>query len=214
MISNDLIQFVNTMCEGRDWSHGFEHMVRVTENAINIFDKEKKNINEELWDEIDEKIKIVAMLHDVADHKYDSNGELRIKVRKFVETIHSDVDGIMKTIDLISYSKEQRGIDCGVLINFESELGVVNVIVRNIVSDSDKLEALGKIGLDRCSEYNKKIYFEKFGKEMDYHDLKRDVMQHCNEKLLRLKDNFIRTSSGKEMAVILHDELVKEMEKF
>ena len=114
----------------------------------------------------------------------------------------------MKIIDLISYSKEQKTIESGNRINFVLELGWVNTVVRNIVSDADKLEALGKIGLVRCIEYTKEKYFEKNKTTILNDELKELVLKHANEKLLRLKDEFITTETGKMMAGPLHDQLL------
>ena len=46
---------------------------------------------------------------------------------------------------------------------------------------------------------------------MPYDCLKSDVINHSNDKLLRLKDGFIRTKTGKIMAEKLHDEFVAEL---
>jgi hypothetical protein len=39
------------------------------------------------------------------------------------------------------------------------------------------------------------------------------VVDHANEKLLKLKDHFIRTETGKLMALPLHNELLDEINK-
>ena len=67
------------------------------------------------------------------------------------------------------------------------------------VSDADRLEALGQVGLERCIEFTK----ARNGIVPD------DVVTHCHEKLLRLlPENFIKTQLGKSMAVPLHDVIV------
>jgi hypothetical protein len=41
-----------------------------------------------------------------------------------------------------------------------------------------------------------------------------DVVKHCHEKLLKLyPDNFIRTKTGRELAVGLHEEIVEYVRK-
>ena len=41
----------------------------------------------------------------------------------------------------------------------------------------------------------------------------KDVKQHAKDKLLRLKDEFIRTKPGKKMAEKLNNEMVEELKK-
>lgn len=206
-LKQKLVRFVREICAGRDESHGLDHMMKVTDNAVYIFEQEKEGYNKELWNDILTRIYIVAMLHDVADHKYDFDGTLKVQVREFVQLVHNDVEGLMRTIDLISYTTEQRGIVSGSPINYEVELSWVNMIVRHIVSDADKLEALGDIGVKRCWGYNKEFMLLK-GVNASYDEIKENVLQHASDKLLRLKDNFIRTETGKKMAIPLHDELI------
>jgi HD superfamily phosphodiesterase len=199
-ILQKLNSFVRITCKDRDDSHGFEHMSQVTQNAIKILQNE--NITNK---NIIIKTIIVAMLHDVADHKYDKDGTLHKRVESFIAII-SNEKYIMKIIDYISYSKEQRAIDNKTPIDYENELGYENAIVRHIVSDADKLEALGHIGFERCKEYNKHI-----NKDISESDLEKLMVLHADEKLLRLKDHFMRTNSGKLMAEKLHNELANEI---
>ena len=207
---NKLSDFVKKICDGRDKSHGHNHMKCVARNALKILENELKSFNQDVI----MKIIIVAWLHDVADHKYDKDGTLKIQVREFLKTIfnnENDCDVIMKIIDLISYSNENNAILSGNKIDFCKELGLVNGFIRYVVSDADKLEALGKIGFDRCVEYTRHNYKEKYSIEIPNEILKQLVITHANEKLLRLKDEFIYTNTGKEMAEILHNELMESL---
>ena len=209
---NKLSDFVKKICDGRDKSHGHAHMKCVARNALKILVFELNNFNKEVI----MKIMTIAWLHDVADHKYDKDGTLKIQVREFLKTIfdnENDCDLVMKIIDLISYSNENNAILSGNKIDFCKELGLVNGFIRYVVSDADKLEALGRIGFDRCVEYTRHNYKEKYGIEISNEILKQMVTTHANEKLLRLKDEFIYTNTGKKMAEILHDELIESLNK-
>jgi hypothetical protein len=68
---------------------------------------------------------------------------------------------------------------------------------------------LGKKGLIRAIEYTKSNFInnENFNKEI----IKENVLDHCQKKLLKLKDNFIKTDEGKRMAKHLHEELENEL---
>eukprot|EP01091_Cochliopodium_minus_P002965 TRINITY_DN12797_c0_g1_i2.p1 TRINITY_DN12797_c0_g1~~TRINITY_DN12797_c0_g1_i2.p1 ORF type:complete len:129 (-),score=35.33 TRINITY_DN12797_c0_g1_i2:75-461(-) len=119
-------------------------------------------------------------------------------------------------VDYISYSKENNAILMNQQIDFLGELGEKGFLVRNIVSDADKIEALGLIGLKRCKEYGAHKYKEEQNKEITESLLIDHVVTHADEKLLRLKDFFIRTPFGKLMASPFHNELnniIDEMRK-
>lgn len=210
---NSLSEFVKLMCIDRDDSHGYEHMKAVAFNSLKIFANEK--LPDIYHKEILCSIIIVSWLHDVSDHKYDKDNTLKLKVRNFLITLvnSEECEKLMKVIEYVSYSKEQKAIINKTPIDFSDELGELYAIVRNIVSDADKLEALGKIGFERCMGYTKHTYKEKYGNDMPYELLKQTVIGHANEKLLRLKDHFIRTDAGKKMAVPLHNELIDELSK-
>jgi HD superfamily phosphodiesterase len=92
-------------------------------------------------------------------------------------------------------------------------LGPDGCKIRDIVSDADKLEAIGVIGIARCKEYTREQYFATHHTHIGDEELAKLVIQHAEEKLLRLKSEFIRTAWGKKMAEPLHDEMVAELEK-
>lgn len=213
---NTLSNFVQEVCKDRDESHNHSHMQKVTVNAHQILQNEESCI-EESGGKIYLFVSIVAMLHDVADPKYDTDGKLKIQVFEFVRNKilfnEKDAQLICNIIDHISYSKENNAIQSGTPIDFNQVLGNFGAYVRMIVSDADKLEALGKVGLRRCIEYTKHSHKKKYGEDIPDELLKRKVIEHANEKLLRLKDEFIKTNYGKLLAIPLHDELLEEINK-
>ena len=211
-----LDNFVFKTVKGRDESHAHAHMKKVAMNSIEILLKlnDFSLINDKNY----KLITFSSWLHDISDHKYDSDGKLK-KIRdEFIQEFCNDKETnlIIDIIESVSYSKEKKEIDKGTPINWKKKFGEYEII-RNIVSDADKLEAIGKIGIIRCIEYsnhiNKKKYKNKTELEIN-EIIKNDVNKHAQEKLLKLKDNFIHTKSGKELAEKLHDELIDELEKF
>lgn len=76
--------FVARVCAGRDASHGLAHMRKVTEQAVLLYlmsastDTTPGERAGMLY-----RIILVAMLHDVADHKYDNDGTLFQQVEAF-----------------------------------------------------------------------------------------------------------------------------------
>jgi len=103
-------------------------------------------------------------------------------------------------IDNVSYSKENRGQ--------LAQLSGETLLCRNIVSDADKLDALGADGARRCLDYARVLEPKAESQELWKH-----LVEHSDEKLLRLKDKFIRTEAGKQLAIPLHEELVSILKR-
>ena len=222
-----LESFVKVVCNGRDESHGYAHMKKVKINSLKIFKELFGYVNSEyklcmgVYEmDIDlqtyyylEKLTMtVAWLHDVAD-------KLKKIVYYFLNGLYPDnrcaiAILIQNIIDRISYSKENKVRMSDKVLDWKIILGFEGCLVRDVVSDADKLEALGKIGLCRCIEFASHKYKEKNGVDIQLDILKQNVKEHATEKLLRLKDEFIRTPTGYDMATVLHDEFVEEFEKF
>lgn len=161
------------------------------------FDEYKKDIHK--------IILLVAWFHDVNDHKY-STPTTRKQMLDALEDIitrfnlNITVDKTVNIIERISFSKEMKGT--GDWLQLLEEDGM---IIRDIVSDADKLYAIGKIGYKRCYEYG----YEKMGyREPELFD---HVIRHSNEKLLRLADCYIRTWPAQEIALVEHDIFVEEL---
>ena len=178
----------------RDNSHGYIHMLNVYNNSMKIL----SNINE-LSEDILRWVTIVSLLHDVADHKYDKDGNLSKKVKDFLYSYdYHNTENLWKCIECISFSKEK-------LLGkryYEKLLPPNFCIVRDIVSDADKLEALGLIGLERCEIYIK----HKSKENLKDHDIVKKILLHCEEKLFLLKD-YMRTEYGYTKAIHLEKEM-------
>jgi len=198
---NILSTFVQLVCEGRDESHGHIHMKTVAETTRKIVEQDfdnYPNFDQLLMDAI-----TVAWLHDVSDHKYDHDGLLDKQLDEFGYSNIANFEQIKKVVKLISYSSENRAIVAGTPLNYKELLGEHYATVRHIVSDADKLEAIGKIGIDRCIEYTKHS-----NPGIPEEDIVKEVKKHADEKLIRLKDEFIRTPTGMFLAEALHEEML------
>lgn len=181
-----------------DESHDHSHMQKVVQNSFEIMENDidiKNKIKH--YPEIINIVSIVAWLHDVRDHKYSesiSEDELII----FIKSIDPvNCSQILRVINNISWSKESKGLR----EHFDAPFDTI----LDIVSDADRLEALGNIGIERC-----KTYTEKIGGLIP-----EDVIEHCYEKLLKiLPEGYIKTKHGKKMAKPLHDEIVNYVNSF
>jgi hypothetical protein len=205
--------FVRKACEGRDPSHGYEHMDIVRNTALKIFDHDVPETHPN-YRELRGLTSIVGLFHDVFDHKYDLNGELKVECQKFLEidtmTLipNYDVKLIIDIIDRISFSKENKCIKENKSVDWLEKLGDDGLLVRNIVSDADKLEAIGPIGIERCAMYT--MAHQKNQEECtDFNrtDLKAAIVKHADEKLRLIASKFIRTPYGKILATPLNDKM-------
>lgn len=167
------------------------------DNFYEQFDECKQNIHK--------LVLLVAWFHDVNDHKYSTSTSreqmldaLEDIINKF--SIDVTVDKVVDIIERISFSKEMKGIDDWLTLLDED-----GMIIRDIVSDADKLYALGKIGYKRCYDYG----YEKMGYREP--ELCGHIIRHSDEKLFKLADCYIRTWPAQEIALKEHDIFVEEM---
>ena len=196
---NPAIYFVRNITKNRDNSHGLDHMMKVMRNSMMIFKKSEhcENIK------IGKLVFYSAILHDVYDHKYDIDGSLRKATIDFLNQHTDFTNSVMRIIDCISFSKEKR---LGKRY-FETLLNNQELIARDIVSDGDKIEALGSIGYERCKEYSFHYLTKKLGYEPCAKTVNDEVKKHYQEKLAILADEYIVTDTGKIIAKYQNDIL-------
>jgi len=191
-VSANKIKATIDMClkltSGYDESHDVYHHFEVAKNGFIIANE----LN------IEDKWKVVVfyacMLHDTIDYKYPASLEQKVlELESFLRGIEPNkCDDILWVINNISYSKEHKG---GYPVCNSPALQTV----RDIVSDADKLEAIGDVGIVRCRVYN--IATHPNATKNEIIDL---MIQHFHDKLLKLKDNYIRTFPGKRIAQPKH----------
>jgi HD superfamily phosphodiesterase len=203
-----LSEFVNEVCSDRDKSHGWEHMKTVAENSLKIIVEDFKDLPESTYNQLVIDTITVAWLHDVADHKYDKDGHLTNILIKWGYRNITGFCNILEIIKLVSFSSENNAILQGKPINYDEILGKHYATVRHIVSDADKLEAIGLIGMERAIGYTQHAH-----PEYSERQIIADVKKHADEKLLRLAGEFIRTPTGKQIAQLRHCEMKSELDR-
>jgi uncharacterized protein len=184
-IPDYLIEFVTQSTKIFDDSHNVCHAQAVTKTTHQIMKSLGTPYDEHF-------VSMVAMLHDVCDHKYPESIK-RSELSDFIKLHLSDEQAKYADliIDNVSYSKEAKGLRENLPEPYNTYL--------TALSDADRLEAIGKIGIVRCETFTR----EHGGKVPD------DVIKHCHEKLLRLlPDGFIKTEYGRKLAEPLHQEIV------
>lgn len=190
------ISLCNELTAEYDESHDVNHHIDVFFHSINIYLDLKHTIeNIEL---ILPHILYASLLHDTIDYKYPK--DLAQKQKRIEEYLENNMDDkwldVKWIIDNMSYSKEAK---YGYPIHNNNMIQ----LARDIVSDADKLEAIGEIGIVRCTQFGKVLHPNASNEE-----ILKLVVQHCHDKLLKLKDEYIRTEPGKRMAEPLHNIIV------
>ena len=196
---NNAIELCNKLTKNYDNSHDVTHHVRVFNHACKIAEDELIDMNQ---NDINRCVKLItfsALLHDVIDHKYCNEQQKNNKLQEleiFLKTYaNDDSENILWIIDNISFSKEKKR---GYLTVHDCKL--VTKVLR-IVSDSDKLEALGVDGIQRMLDY--------MGKSVGIDEAMVRIKLHTHEKLVLLKDNYIHTKLGRKLAEPLHNSMME-----
>jgi HD superfamily phosphodiesterase len=190
-------EYCEELTRDYDVSHNIKHHLVVFQNALRIVEQMSPG---ELSDDpyFSSFVLYSCIFHDVLDHKYPKKMEEKRKgVTDFlIPKVGCRWTEIMWIIDNMSYSKEKEN-------GYQTHSNQMVMLVRDICSDADKLEAIGKIGLDRC------FFFQKIHNPLENEEYIRSlVVSHCLEKLVFLKDNYIRTAVGKKMAEPRHEVIL------
>lgn len=198
MTNNEIVlkvtELVKNKMSGETTGHDWWHIHRVLKNSELIAKDSKIDIF---------IVRIAALLHDIADWKFNDNEKAGSKFsRKLLTGYGVDskrIDHVCKIIENISY----KG-------NFKND--GINTIEGKIVQDADRLDAIGAVGIARAfatgSKYNEVIYdpqqetpqyltVEEYVKARGVKG--RSTINHFYEKLLLL-ENLMNTKAGKRIA--------------
>lgn len=199
-----LVGLVKELTKNYGESHDYTHALKVAQNANVILTRmwETETItnlrNEGL--NVRDVVHVAAWTHDVLDHKMIKSPEeydtKKLKLKQFLnDTLpESEVMIVQDIIENVSFSKEKAGK--------KKCLGKYEVL-RDIVSDSDKIEAIGKAGLIRCYKYTTET-----NPNLDKELVEKEMKQHCVDKLMLLYTDYIRTEPGKNIGREKHTDVV------
>ena len=128
----------NNVCE----SHGIDHAIKVMDHAF----KALKSFNYNLTKEETNCVLIAALLHDADDSKFFPNNTQNENTKLLLNNQDTNsINLIIQMINLVSASKN-------------ADIIPPNIIDKEwmlIPRYSDRLEAMGIIGIERCYQYNK-----------------------------------------------------------
>ena len=194
-VIDNTILFVKQKLENAEAGHDWFHIERVYKNALLIAQHEDCDI---------EIVKLGALLHDIADSKFNDGDETvgpRI-AREFLVGQNVEKEKIEHVVNIIENISFKGG-------NFEKKFTSVEL---EIVQDADRLDAIGAIGIARTFNYggfkNRQLYNPNIPPKMnmtkeEYKNSDAPTLNHFYEKLLLLKDK-MNTKTGKELAVNRH----------
>lgn len=194
-VIDNTILFVKQKLENAEAGHDWFHIERVYKNALLIAQHEDCDI---------EIVKLGALLHDIADSKFNDGDETvgpRI-AREFLVGQNVEKEKIEHVVNIIENISFKDG-------NFEKKFTSIEL---EIVQDADRLDAIGAIGIARTFNYggfkNRQLYNPNISPKMnmtkeEYKNSDAPTLNHFYEKLLLLKDK-MNTKTGKELAVNRH----------
>lgn len=196
--------FVKEKLEGDSSGHDWWHIYRVWNMSKKLHETEGGDLF---------IIEMSALLHDVADWKFNSSEEgCILLIQNWLNHMSVDQNSakrIIKIIENISFK------GAGVKDKMES-------IEGKIVQDADRLDAIGAIGIARTFAFG-----GKFGNPMhnpeskaemhksfeEYKKSKGTTINHFYEKLLLLK-NRMNTETAKKIALERHRYMENFLKQF
>lgn len=192
-----LCKFVKTATANYDFSHDFGHAVDVTGYAIQIA---KEELSPEEWTGDARVVVYAAMLHDVIDHKYVhlsviTKDERDAFIMSCFESRPEDGKLTIAMIENASFSKEKAGK--------RQDLGERGNKLLDILADADRITAVGEVGVKRTMAYSEMM---DEGGEKEPVQVQH-ALEHCFEKLLKLRGLYIKTKTGKALAKEGHEFL-------
>ena len=204
-IVHKTILFVQEKLENAEGGHDWFHIERVYKNALLIAENEVCDVN---------VVKLGALLHDIADSKFhDGDEAIGPKIaREFLESENADEVTIQHVINIIENLSFKGG-------NSEKTFSSVEL---DIVQDSDRLNAMGAIGIARTFNYggfkNRPLYNPNIAPNLhmskeEYKNSEAPTINHFYEKLLLLRDK-MNTETGKKIAQERHQFMTTFLSQF
>ncbi len=183
-----LVKLAKPFYENQSADHDYDHIQRVMNLCLKLGEKENANL---------EVLMAGALLHDVVN--FPKNHPKRTEASRMAAE---------KGIELMKEAGFEREVldkTFNVILEHSFSLGKKPSSIESaILQDSDRIDALGAIGVMRMvstgARFKAKYYesLDPFAKERDYDD-KKYTLDHFYTKLFKLPD-LMNTDSGKQEA--------------
>lgn len=196
-------QFVKRKLECEGSGHDWWHVVRVYNNALDIA-MQTQDVDYFI-------VKLGALLHDIADHKFGYTDNDR---RRIISEFLSELEVSEEIIEEVIYIANNISFKGG------TNKHKLSTIEAKIVQDADRLDAIGAIGIGRAFTYggyaNRPMYNPTSDKE-NAESIKEystnDTISHFYEKLLLLK-SLMNTEVGMQKAQRRHEIMQEFLSNF
>jgi uncharacterized protein len=192
-IINQAEEFAKDFFKNDSSGHDWYHTNRVRNMALKIAEEEGADIF---------ICEMAALLHDVADEKFNTSEQAGIhNVSNWLTTHHVDEEKKRHIMEIISTMSYKGGSN-----------EKVRSLEGNVVQDADRLDALGAIGIARTfayagakgqAMYDPNIPVRKQMTKEEYRNEKSTAINHFYEKLFKLK-GLMNTNTGKRLAEEKH----------
>lgn len=198
-------EFIRNKLQGEGSGHDWWHIYRVWNNAKYIGKMERVDMF---------VVELAALLHDIADWKFNKGSEDAgaKEARKWLELLEVE-DNIISHVCEIVATSSFRG--AGVKSKMRTLEG-------KVVQDSDRLDAIGAIGIGRTFAYGGHIGRGMYDPDIkpqrhetaeEYKKNNSTTINHFYEKLLLLK-NLMSTESAKKIAAERHKYMEDFLKRF
>jgi HD superfamily phosphodiesterase len=239
IVYDTCVQEFAAVSRGRGPSHDLSHVIAVRELAHELAREEQLEVNGDMLDAVtithdysdykydpDGKLEIkhqemltrlfspeqVDLLFKTI--KYASySTERKLREAQIGKRGGKVID--ISTVDWREPSEEYLQFRSLVLyekIDWISHLPSKYIVLRNLLSDADKLEALGASGVYRCMQYGLE-YWENRGVHLEAKALIDHVLMHDTEKLSILYPHYLSTGAALKRAQVLMVEHNAELDR-
>jgi uncharacterized protein len=210
MTNQDLLEktkdYVKLVLKNAEGGHDWFHTLRVFNNSILIAKNENANML---------VVKLAALLHDIADSKFNDGDETIGPEMAATFLIKNNVDSTVVThvLNIIKHMSFKNSLD---------NQQTFNSLELEIVQDADRLDAIGAIGIARTFNYggfkNRALFDPAIKPNLnltkaEYKNSTAPTINHFYEKLLLLKDQ-MNTKTGKALAKSRHQFMEQFLEQF
>jgi uncharacterized protein len=212
--SNQIIEktekYVQDFFQQEATGHDWWHTHRVRNLALKIAKEERADLF---------IVEMAALLHDIGDYKLfegDEKKGLEI-VGRYLNSLSLEPSLIKKILDIINNTSFMKTLSQ----ENNSDIEKKSPEFKSL-SDADKLDAMGAIGIARVftygGYYHRSIYDPAIPPNPDisreeYKTTENPSLNHFYEKLLKLKD-IMYTSYGKKLAIERHQFMVEYLMRF